>query len=214
MEEESIALESFIVTANQRHFECIYSILSTFGMLMRAAASTVGNAPPAVGDPAWTRIGVSQHDGDFVADVVRYFDAMITSQAIEKIELDLRRFEAASYPHKINAGMLVLPSIPAFFSLFTERAVEWGKANVGTDYHGWPPVLNFCRVVRNAVVHGGTINISSSSAPKVGWRGLAYSSAEEGRKVIWTDIGVGDFILLLMDLEAELDHLGAPNPLP
>lgn len=214
MEEESIALESFIVTANQRHFECIYSILSTFGMVLRAAASTAGNAPPAVGDPAWMRIGVSQHDGDLVADVVRYFDAMITLQAIEKIELELRRFEAAPYPHQINAGMLVLHSIPAFFSLFTERAVEWGKTNVGTDYHGWPPVLNFSRVVRNAIVHGGTINISSPSAPKVSWRGLAYSFADEGRKAIWTDIGAGDFILLLMDLEAELDHLGAPNPLP
>jgi hypothetical protein len=60
--------------------------------------------------------------------------------------------------------------VAALFSIDAEAAVDWVKGNVSTDYHQWPPISNFARVVRNAIVHGGTININSETSPVVTWR--------------------------------------------
>lgn len=48
------------------------------------------------------------------------------------------------------------------FQVFFANYSEWIRLHVTTDYHNWPPVWNFARVVRNAISHGGAINISIS----------------------------------------------------
>jgi len=99
----------------------------------------------------------------------------------------------------------------AMFGIFVERAVDWARREHTTDYHKFPPVLNFCRVVRNATVHGGTININSPNAPTVSWRSLTYNHNDAGRSIINTgDINGGDLILLMLELDEELNLIGAP----
>ena len=99
----------------------------------------------------------------------------------------------------------------AMFGIFVERAVDWARREYTTGYDKFPPVLNFCRVVRNATVHGGTININSPNAPTVSWRGLTYNYNDAGRSIINTgDLSGGDLILLMLELEEELNLIGAP----
>jgi len=101
--------------------------------------------------------------------------------------------------------------IGALFSVFSEQAVDWIYQNRTTDRDNFPPVANFCRVVRNALAHGGTINIKSPKSPVVSWRGLTYSHADFGKAIINTgDLSLGDLFLLMIELEMELDGLGAP----
>lgn len=100
----------------------------------------------------------------------------------------------------------------AVFSFYVEPWVDWVKLNVTTDFHRFPPVANFARVVRNAIVHGGTVNIENPNAASASWRGLTYGPQQRGQKVLNTghDLSVGDLIILMLELSDELDTLGAP----
>jgi hypothetical protein len=97
----------------------------------------------------------------------------------------------------------------ALFALFAELAVNWHRS-ISTDYPNWPPVLNFARVVRNAIAHNGTINITDPAAAVVSWRRLTYSYKDFGRDIINRDISYGDLLVLMLDMETELNSLGAP----
>ena len=104
-------------------------------------------------------------------------------------------------------------TICSIFSIYIDQAVKWMKSEHGHDYPKWPNTINFCRVVRNACVHNGKVNIRSATSPKVSWRNLTIDHNDYGLKI--TDkIRLFDFFGLLLDLENELDSFGAPNPLP
>lgn len=97
-----------------------------------------------------------------------------------------------------------------YFSAFFDPWIDWLKANVSTDLHKWPPVLSFARIVRNAAIHGGTINIDSPASPSGTWNGLTYGYAQRGRRIFKTDLGSADLIFLTIDVCRELDQIGAP----
>jgi hypothetical protein len=98
----------------------------------------------------------------------------------------------------------------AMFALLVERANDWVRYNVSTNYAAWPPVSNFSRVVR-AIVHGGTINIQNQTQPPVSWRGVSYDYRDYGKVVLNTGVlSVGDLILLMIEVEQEITALGAP----
>jgi hypothetical protein len=98
--------------------------------------------------------------------------------------------------------------IHGLFVLHCEAALQWIRARF-PNHHDWPPVANFVRVVRNALVHGGTINIDSDKAPSVSWRGITYGLGSKGR-LIKPDLNYGDLMVLLFELDEELNQLGAP----
>jgi hypothetical protein len=101
--------------------------------------------------------------------------------------------------------------IAAIFATFAAQANDWVRANISTDYANWPPVSNFARVVRNAIVHGGTINIQSPAAPTVSWCGVDFNHTDFGTEVISEGhLSLGDLIALMLDLDAELSDLSAP----
>lgn len=77
------------------------------------------------------------------------------------------------------------------------NAIDGKFGNIAT----WPPVWNFARVVRNAMSHGGVINIQNPNAAPVHWNGLTYAPADNGRRILHTDLWPGD----LMDLLIEMD---------
>jgi hypothetical protein len=100
--------------------------------------------------------------------------------------------------------------IGAIFAVFVDKASDWVKANVSTDYYNWPPVSNFARIVRNAIVHGGTINLKDEEA-RVAWSGVEISAQNYGDRILNTGkLSLGDLLLLMFNLEEELDGLGAP----
>jgi hypothetical protein len=98
--------------------------------------------------------------------------------------------------------------IYGLFVLHCEAALQWVRTRF-PNYNSWPPVANFVRVVRNALVHGGKINIDSPTAPSVEWRGIKYGPGSKG-KLIKPDLNYGDLMVLLFELNEELNQLGAP----
>lgn len=79
-----------------------------------------------------------------------------------------------------------------------------------SDFHSWPTLCNFSRVVRNGIIHGGTINISSEKAPTVEWLGVKFGHENFGEPVFSDKFSEGDLIPLMLKLEEELNWLGAP----
>lgn len=67
---------------------------------------------------------------------------------------------------------------------------------------GWPTAWSFGRVVRNALSHGGRLEIRGPL--HVNWKQLSYTQADHGRRIINSDIWPGDLIILLTEMEAQL----------
>lgn len=75
------------------------------------------------------------------------------------------------------------------------------------DAHGkspdqWPEAWSFGRVVRNALSHGGRLEIRRSLDVK--WRRVSYTQADHGRSIVNKDLWPGDLIVLLTEMEAQL----------
>jgi hypothetical protein len=105
----------------------------------------------------------------------------------------------------------VLPhSIGPLFIDFFENYRGWLEETLGTDTYKWPSVWNFGRVVRNAASHGGRLSWRNDKAQAVAWHHLSYSVLKRGRQVICGDLEVGDLLLLMLEMDAELDRLGCP----
>lgn len=99
----------------------------------------------------------------------------------------------------------------AIFAVFAARANDWVKLNYSTAYDKWPPVSNFARIVRNAISHGGTVNLNSDKSVGGSWRGVEISYHDNGRQLINAgQLSIGDLVLLMLELDAELNDLGAP----
>lgn len=111
-----------------------------------------------------------------------------------------------------TSGALSRQLTGSIAAVYLDRVIEWYKNEVSTDYGSWPQTLNFSRIVRNAIVHSGTVNIKSRTSPAVNWRGVQLSHKNFGEE-IYSILYDGDLILLLFDLEDELDSLGAPRPI-
>jgi hypothetical protein len=99
--------------------------------------------------------------------------------------------------------------ITPIYLMFFERYNRWLKQTYGYDGINWPPTLNFARVVRNAAAHG-KIKIDNKKAGPVTWRGLSYDHTNDGRTIIGTDLGVGDILGLMFEIDEELKKINAP----
>lgn len=105
---------------------------------------------------------------------------------------------------------LTVRVVSAIFSLFVERGNDWMKRQ-GLQVTDWPPTSNFCRVVRNAIVHGGTINLNSETAVGGEWRHLKYDYRHNGKAILNNgDLSIGDLIVLMLEMERDLINLNAP----
>jgi hypothetical protein len=98
--------------------------------------------------------------------------------------------------------------ISPIFLMFFERYNVWLTDNLG-DAQNWPPTLNFCRVVRNAMAHG-KINIRNPNAPNVSWRDLSFGYADNGTQIIGPGMQLGEIIALMFDASDALDGINAP----
>ena len=66
------------------------------------------------------------------------------------------------------------------FVLFFKSNRAFAEAKYTSDAQAW----NFGRIIRNALAHKGVINITNVNAPAVSWRGLSYSRAQNGRRIL------------------------------
>ena len=73
----------------------------------------------------------------------------------------------------------------------------------------WPEIWRFGRIVRNTMAHGGKVDIAQKDSP-ASWRGLSYSSADNGREIVTRegDLSTGDIFTLMIEMSEELDAQG------
>jgi hypothetical protein len=105
---------------------------------------------------------------------------------------------------------IVTNAISPTFIAYFENQRPWLDSNVSTDTRLWPPIWQFARVVRNAASHGGTLNWLNDKAPPVSWYHLTYSAKDRGKLVVGGDLILGDLLILMLEMDKELDHLGCP----
>lgn len=107
--------------------------------------------------------------------------------------------------HKLT-GMhgLGQTTVTSMFVDFYESHVGDVRTDHGGDPTGWPDVWNFARVIRNALSHGGTVEVRNSNADPVSWRGLTYSSSENGQRVLFQDLAIVDIIFLMEDMNSHI----------
>ncbi len=105
---------------------------------------------------------------------------------------------------------LIPRAIYPIFSSFYAAQDDWLK-NRFKDIQKFPQTIGFARLVRNALAHGGALNIDNAKQPPISWRGLTYSYAQNNRRIFDGDIGLADLVILLVDFGRELDAEHAPH---
>jgi hypothetical protein len=86
----------------------------------------------------------------------------------------------------------------AFISYF-ENVRDDIEAKYGRAVQNWPAELSFGRLLRNAFAHGGTIDIRNGATAT--WRGVSYSTAQNGRHVMYNDLSQSDLTILMLDMD-------------
>ncbi|TYC65630.1 hypothetical protein FMN63_24925 [Stappia sp. BW2] len=113
--------------------------------------------------------------------------------------------------YKVEVGELLMNIVSPIFSNYVERQTDWMNEKYSKNTNQWPSsLMNFARVIRNAVVHHGEICFRSPNSKGVSWRSLAYSPEDNGRKIYSEDMKIGDFIGLMLEIDIEMKKLGAP----
>lgn len=192
----------------------LYEYLYTIAIYTASLDAAVRSMPPD--EPAYATIRCSLYPKEIVVPLQHVFRRAFLNAEPASIEFGIRDAWAwdSNLPRTEGLNRLSRSVHHALFMLHIEPWLDWIKVNVSTDYHRWPPVANFCRVVRNAIVHGGRINIASPKAPVVSWESLAYSYENLDRQILDTDISFGDLMVLAFAFNDELDGLKAPLTLP
>lgn len=187
------------------------SDLQTFYAVTSEALRVHMNMPRDEGQSHMVLAARAAH-ADVAVPLDGYVDAAITGNAPD--EIIVRVETKAPEPEGANAaGMESISTriVAAIFSLFIERACDWFKRNYGKQTANWPQTANFCRIVRNALVHGGTINISTETATGGQWRQLKYDYQDYGRAILNTgDLSLGDLVILMLEMEQDLNDAEAP----
>ncbi len=89
------------------------------------------------------------------------------------------------------------------FVTFYENVSDLIQAQYG-DVGNRPATLQFARTVRNAFAHGGTLNITDLRPNTGTWNGLTYTAVQNGRRLMFNDLSLGDLALLMLDMNALL----------
>lgn len=84
------------------------------------------------------------------------------------------------------------------------------KNRSGQFVYQWPTAWVFARWIRNAFAHGGVLRIEKANTPDVTWHGVHYTHQSKNQP-LFNDIALGDLLELMLEMDAELDALGAPS---
>ena len=165
----------------------------------------------AEGGPRYMTLAARAAAADVNLPLGPYVQAAIDGNAPDEIIVRIDTKEPA--PRGVNAsGMENISTriVAAEFALFVETAFEWLR-HKKKPIEDWPQASNFARIVRNAIVHGGRINIDNPNSIGGSWRNLHYDYRSKGRAILNTgDLSIGDLIILMLEVEEDLNTLGAP----
>jgi hypothetical protein len=119
-----------------------------------------------------------------------------------RLEFKQEAVEPYAGPLPVPARLLA-STFHAGFVHYYESVVRGIESKHGRAQAGWPPVLNFGRVVRNAFTHR-VVNFANPKAAAVTWRGITYSPADNGtnRGVLYKDLMPADLVLLMEEMDA------------
>ena len=129
-------------------------------------------------------------------------------------EQDTIRSHTSSSTPTATIGTVLVHVISPIFTAFYEDYAAWFQSNVEGDKSKWPNPWGFGRLVRNAMSHGGALNIDNPNAPSFDWYGLRYGPTESGKKIIGTDLSFADLLILMIEMSDYLDSRGCPIRLP
>lgn len=150
-------------------------------------------------------------DGDKVTFHWECFDAMqsvmndswpeelIFHENVSLISSDVKKYENHGFKK------LAATNISFAFISYYESQIEHIKSKFGKGSESWPEVWNFARIVRNALSHNGQIHIKNVSASSVSWSGFTYGYPNNGRSIVFSDLGFVEFILLMEDMDSYLN---------
>ena len=202
---------SFVVEAGSSRIHQTLSLMMVHFSIGVAAIRHDQNAPPLKGKQGVRSLAAAA-DRDVLFYIDGYRECFTQNHPLPAaIPITITPRQNMAMPLLEGTGEINSVMSGALFAFFAETAVDWVKANVTTDYANFPPVANFARVIRNAVSHSGVISMSSPRAVPVKWRNFSISNMDDGRAIIGTsDFSIGDFYMLLFDLDQELDALDAP----
>ncbi|MBL0919883.1 MAG: hypothetical protein IBJ14_14365 [Hydrogenophaga sp.] len=212
-------LNGKIVVKHGQHrlFSTVHAYVLFNACVVRSIRTMIRRPNWEVGAPLWTA-------GQFTRANSLQFPLEVRLPEIGPIE----HMMAGTTPTSILIGVEPAANLPAhqtaralgtnldilgaLFTTFFEVGKEWLLANVSADPRGWPPTWRFARLVRNSIAHGGALHITNANAASESWYALTYSSALNNKKIIGTDLGTGDLLILLLEMSDSLDALGAPLP--
>lgn len=126
--------------------------------------------------------------------------AIITNHWPQTIELGLDPL-TKPYDGDNRLGALqtyVYSALQGMFTSFYEDNKSVIENKFGT-VATWPSVWNFGRVVRNALSHGGNLNITHPGT--VSWRSLTYAQIDHGSQLIFADLWPGDVLILMKEMQ-------------
>lgn len=98
---------------------------------------------------------------------------------------------------------IVSTALGAAFVRYFESKKEEIRARYGQNPQSWPSELNFARVIRNAFAHSGKIFFENTNAPSVEWMGIRYAPSDNGREIIFRDIGLVEPIFLMEEIDSK-----------
>lgn len=96
----------------------------------------------------------------------------------------------------------------AMITTFFEDNRHKIEATYGALKH-WPGAWRFAKVVRDTLSHGGAVHFRHPF--EVRWKKLSYTEADNGRRIVNTDIWPGDLIILLREMEAAIPDRTGPS---
>ena len=200
-----------VVRSKTRCHPYITDLQTFYAVTTAAVASHLGTISNDA-DVSHMVLAARATHADVALPLAGYVESAISGQVPDEIIIRIENKEPE--PEGVGAPRMEGIShriVAAVFSLFIDTGLDWLCNHYKKPVADWPPVCNFCRVVRNAIVHGGKINIDSPTAIGASWRHLHYDHRHNGRTILnQSDLSSGDLIVLMLEMEAALNDLGAP----
>jgi hypothetical protein len=193
--------QTVVSKKGDRFHEHIFDVLVFCSLLCKAANSTEHSAVPP---GSFAKVECELLPFEILFEAHQPADCAMIDQVPGRLSLPVRLKLKEHHPFRTEGtASITLRMFAAIFALAYEGPLNWQR-EVDSNPAKWPPVLAFCRVVRNAIAHDGRVRIANAKAPPVSWRGLTYGYGDNGKALLGPGVGTGDLLILLFDLDEEL----------
>ncbi len=206
-----------IYNGNHRLFDLFADLFVITASIAKAFNLTAGaSVTYAIGDHA--NFECAQFDLEARLPLVGPIELVLQNLKPNSIAIGFEKntiqSDASTPAQGASISTVLTHVISPIFTSFYEDHVPWFLANVEGDKSKWPSPWGFGRLIRNAMSHGGALNIDNPNAPIIAWYGLSYGPNDNGKRVIGTDLSFADLLILMIEMSDDLDKRSCPFPLP